>query len=67
MHLRYFSETGWFVQDNSPETTTNEQGETCYRGDLYETRSKFGYFYFTKSGEKSGLYFNILTGEMETQ
>jgi hypothetical protein len=65
MHLRYFSETGWLIQDHSPETAEDKHGNTCYRGDLVETRSEFGYYYATQNGGESGLYWNILTNEME--
>lgn len=65
MHLRYFSQTGWYMRDDSPETAEDRHGNTCYRGDLVETRSEFGYYYSTQNGGESGLYWNILTNEME--
>jgi hypothetical protein len=53
------------IKDNSPETAEDCHGNTCYRGELVENKSELGYYYHTQNGGESGLYWNILTDEME--
>lgn len=67
MKLRYFSETGWYVSDSSPKTAKDKHGNTIHRGELYETRSKLGYFYHTANGERTQNFYNILKNVMETK